>query len=155
MLARHGREAACVRPVEEPGGDGAAGVRAVGDGGRVCRETVGGGRVGEDRAGEVGATGGGFGADDGSDEVSLLGSFWLFVLNSFFLRSLSLIRLADQATSLNLKLMRWRVLPELDLEKVENTKCLLLGAGTLGCYVARGLAVRARNVCIRESLLTT
>jgi ubiquitin-like modifier-activating enzyme ATG7 len=50
-------------------------------------------------------------------------------------------RLADQATSLNLKLMRWRVLPELDLEKVENTKCLLLGAGTLGCYVARGLAV--------------
>ncbi|KAF8578839.1 E1-like protein-activating [Ramaria rubella] len=48
-------------------------------------------------------------------------------------------RLADQAVDLNLKLMRWRILPELDLEKVANTKCLLLGAGTLGCYVARVL----------------
>jgi len=48
-------------------------------------------------------------------------------------------RLADQAVDLNLKLMRWRILPALDLEKVANTKCLLLGAGTLGCYVARTL----------------
>jgi hypothetical protein len=50
-------------------------------------------------------------------------------------------RLADQAVDLNLKLMRWRILPSLDLEKVANTKCLLLGAGTLGCYVARTLMV--------------
>ena len=49
------------------------------------------------------------------------------------------LQLADQALSLNLKLMRWRILPALDLEKVANTKCLLLGAGTLGCYVARTL----------------
>ncbi|KAF9240392.1 hypothetical protein BU15DRAFT_73985 [Melanogaster broomeanus] len=42
-------------------------------------------------------------------------------------------RLADQAVDLNLKLMRWRILPSLDLEKVASTKCLLLGAGTLGC----------------------
>ncbi|KAH9990024.1 E1-like protein-activating [Russula vinacea] len=48
-------------------------------------------------------------------------------------------RLADQAVDLNLKLMRWRILPALDLEKVAQTRCLLLGAGTLGCYVARTL----------------
>lgn len=48
-------------------------------------------------------------------------------------------RLAEQAVDLNLKLMRWRILPELDLERVSKTRCLLLGAGTLGCYVARTL----------------
>lgn len=53
-----------------------------------------------------------------------------------------LSRLANQAVDLNLKLMRWRILPSLDLEKISSTRCLLLGAGTLGCYVARTLMVR-------------
>lgn len=46
-------------------------------------------------------------------------------------------RLAEQAVDLNLKLMRWRIMPEIQLEKVATTRCLLLGAGTLGCHVAR------------------
>jgi hypothetical protein len=54
-------------------------------------------------------------------------------------------RLADQAVDLNLKLMRWRIMPSLDLEKISSTKCLLLGAGTLGCYVSRALMVRRQT----------
>ncbi|SCU99458.1 LAFA_0G24190g1_1 [Lachancea sp. 'fantastica'] len=49
------------------------------------------------------------------------------------------LQVADQSLDLNLKLMKWRVAPELDLDVVKNTKVLLLGAGTLGCYVARTL----------------
>ncbi|KAJ5590094.1 Ubiquitin-like modifier-activating enzyme atg7 [Penicillium hetheringtonii] len=48
-------------------------------------------------------------------------------------------RLADQSVDLNLKLMKWRISPNLNLEDIKNTKCLLLGAGTLGSYVARNL----------------
>ncbi len=48
-------------------------------------------------------------------------------------------RLADQAVDLNLKLMRWRIMPEIHLDKIASTRCLLFGAGTLGCYVARTL----------------
>lgn len=48
-------------------------------------------------------------------------------------------RLADQAVDLNLKLIKWRISPSIDLETIKHTSCLLLGAGTLGSYVARNL----------------
>lgn len=54
-------------------------------------------------------------------------------------------RLADQSVDLNLKLMKWRIAPNLDLDKIKNTKCLLLGSGTLGSYVARNLLVFAHK----------
>jgi ubiquitin-like modifier-activating enzyme ATG7 len=48
-------------------------------------------------------------------------------------------RLADQAVDLNLKLIKWRIAPTIDLDVIKNTSCLLLGAGTLGSYVSRNL----------------
>ncbi|GLI68826.1 hypothetical protein VaNZ11_013331 [Volvox africanus] len=46
---------------------------------------------------------------------------------------------AEQAVDLNLRLMRWRAVPELEVGALAATRCLLLGAGTLGCAVARTL----------------
>lgn len=48
-------------------------------------------------------------------------------------------QLAKQAVDLNLKLMKWRIAPKLDLEIVKSQRVLLLGAGTLGSYVSRAL----------------
>lgn len=49
------------------------------------------------------------------------------------------VSIADASVDLNLSLMRWRMLPELNLERISGTRCLLLGAGTLGCHAARSL----------------
>lgn len=49
------------------------------------------------------------------------------------------IQLSEQSVDLNLKLMKWRVAPEIDLDVIKHTKVLILGSGTLGSYVARAL----------------
>jgi len=46
---------------------------------------------------------------------------------------------AAAAVDLNIRLMRWRLMPALEPEKVAAQRCLLIGAGTLGCAVARCL----------------
>ena len=48
-------------------------------------------------------------------------------------------KLAESSADLNLKLMRWRAIPALDTDMLQSTRCLLLGAGSLGCGVARTL----------------
>ncbi|KAL0870608.1 hypothetical protein ABMA27_005568 [Loxostege sticticalis] len=53
--------------------------------------------------------------------------------------SMDPVKLADTSSDLNIKLMKWRLVPELNVDVMKNTKCLLLGAGTLGCHVARNL----------------
>jgi ubiquitin-like modifier-activating enzyme ATG7 len=75
--------------------------------------------------------------------------------------------LAIQAADLNLKLMKWRMIPDLQVEQLQKTKVLLVGAGTLGCSVARvlmGWGVRKMKILdygkvsysnpVRQSLFT-
>jgi ubiquitin-like modifier-activating enzyme ATG7 len=47
--------------------------------------------------------------------------------------------IAEEACDLNLKLMKWRMVPGLNLDIFKQTKVLLLGSGSLGCQVSRNL----------------
>jgi ubiquitin-like modifier-activating enzyme ATG7 len=57
------------------------------------------------------------------------------------------IRIVEKSVDLNINLMKWRQAPDIDTDIIKNTKFLLVGAGTLGCHVARNLlGWGARNV---------
>ncbi|KPI83409.1 putative ubiquitin activating E1 enzyme [Leptomonas seymouri] len=49
------------------------------------------------------------------------------------------VQRADSDSRFNLELMKWRVLPSLELTRLASCRALLLGTGTLGCNLARNL----------------
>lgn len=55
--------------------------------------------------------------------------------------------IVEQNAELNLKLMMWKHDPELPLGTLRKVNCLLIGAGTVGCTIARNLiAWGVRNI---------
>ena len=54
-------------------------------------------------------------------------------------RFLDPVYIASESVQLNVKLIKWRLIPQLEPEKMSSLRFLLIGAGTLGCSVARCL----------------
>ncbi|CAI5449269.1 unnamed protein product [Caenorhabditis angaria] len=48
-------------------------------------------------------------------------------------------KLMEQSVNLNLSLIKWRLVPDIKLERYSNLRVLIFGAGTLGCNLSRGL----------------
>lgn len=46
---------------------------------------------------------------------------------------LDTLKIVENAADLNLKLMKWRQVPDLDLMTPQKTSVLLVGSGSLGC----------------------
>ncbi|CEL92350.1 unnamed protein product [Vitrella brassicaformis CCMP3155] len=56
------------------------------------------------------------------------------------------------AVDLNVKLIKWRMVPQFDPERFNSMRFLLLGAGTLGCAIARALiAWGAKHITFVDS----
>lgn len=53
--------------------------------------------------------------------------------------------MASDALSLNLKLMKWRLVPRLDLDLIHQSRCLIIGSGTIGCNIGRLLVAWGFN----------
>ncbi|KAL3086622.1 hypothetical protein niasHT_037748 [Heterodera trifolii] len=74
------------------------------------------------------------------------------------------MKILEQSVDLNLKLIRWRHAPSVDLNRFASLRVLMLGSGTLGCNIARALlgwgftffdyATVSYNNPIRQSLFT-
>jgi len=64
---------------------------------------------------------------------------WSKIATTDLTRFMDSTKIAANAVDLNVKLMKWRVLPQLEPEKMQDLRVLLLGSGTLGCGVARAL----------------
>lgn len=52
-------------------------------------------------------------------------------------KNLDPLQIYTQAGDMNLKLLKWQHWPEMPLPHIRSQKCLLIGSGTLGCYVSR------------------